>query len=109
MMVRNLLTSLVLHGQVTTSEKKAKVLKSAADSFFSRLVNQYAKYEDEKDAKRENDNYVKSRITSKVAGKKVIDQLVPKYRKADQKSFVANYKVGFRPGDAAMKVLVKLL
>jgi ribosomal protein L17 len=36
--IRNLLTSLVGSGQMVTTIKRSKVLKSTADKFFARLV-----------------------------------------------------------------------
>jgi len=59
--VRTLLTNLVKNGAVTTTPKRAKVLKAEADSFFSNLVRIDSKYE-EKDAKRECINMIKSTI-----------------------------------------------
>jgi hypothetical protein len=49
---------------MTTTSKRAKVLKSEADSFFSRLIRMMNKYE-EKDAKRECIRYVKSVLFGK--------------------------------------------
>lgn len=60
--IRSLLTSLVKYDAVTTTSKRAKVLKSEADSFFSKLVAQFAKYENEKDAQRECIRIVKAEI-----------------------------------------------
>lgn len=37
MLLRNLLTSLVISGRVTTTESKAKVLKSSFDKFITRV------------------------------------------------------------------------
>jgi len=109
MFIRSLLTSLVKYDAVTTTAKRAKVLKSEADSFFAKLVAQFAKYENEKDAQRECIRIVKSEIFGEEEGKKVIQDLLPKYREANKTtSFVEDYKVGFKAGDASLKVLVKL-
>ena len=108
--VRGQLTSLVKHGKVTTTCKRAKVLKAEADHFFSRLVGYFDKYENEKDAQRECIRYVKSMIYGNEDGKKVMNIWLPKYREAGNKSsFVADYKLWFRAGDGAPEVLVKLL
>lgn len=107
--IRSLLTSLVKYGAVTTTSKRAKVLKAEADSFFAKLVAQFAKYENEKDAQRECIRIVKSEIFGEEEGKKIIQDLLPKYREANKtSSFVEDYKVGFKAGDASLKVLVKL-
>jgi len=101
MFIRSLLTSLVKYGAVTTTAKRAKVLKAEADSFFAKLVSQFAQYEDEKDAQRECIRIVKSEIFGEDEGKKIISDLLPKYREANRtSSFVEDYKVGFRSGDA---------
>lgn len=107
--VRALLTSLVKYGAVTTTPKRAKVLKSEADSFFAKLVAQFAKYENEKDAHRECIRIVKSEIFGEEEGKKIISDLLPKYREANKTTnFVEDYKVGFKAGDGSLKVLIKL-
>jgi len=107
--IRNLLTSLVQHGQIITTAHRAKVLKATADAFFSGLLRKYRTAGSEQDALRENIRTVKATILWEETGKKVIRDLLPVYKDAKQQSFVANYKLGFRPGDASMKVLVKLL
>lgn len=107
--VRNLLTSLVVHGQVITTEKRAKVLKSTADKFFSRLVRSYDLYTNQADATRENIRFVKATIYGEDAGKKVMNELLPKYKNAGKGSFVSDYKIWYRPGDASMKTMLKLL
>ncbi len=107
--IRGLLTSLVQSGKVTTTPKRAKVLKAEADSFFFRLVNYFDKY-DEKAAKREAVRYVKSVIYGNEDWKKVIEQLLPKYLEEKRKtSFVSDYKVGFRKGDSVEKIMIELL
>jgi len=107
--IRNLLTSLVASGQMVTTIKRSKVLKATADKFFARLVWLHAK-NDEATAKRESIRYVKSLIYTEKEGKKVINELLPKYLAEGKTSgFVMNVKMWPRPGDAAEKVLVKLI
>ena len=84
-------------------------MKAEADSFFAKLISMTKKY-NEKDAKRECIRYIKSQIFGEEDGKKVLNVLLPKYKEAGLTcSFVCNYKVGFRVGDGAPKVLVKLV
>jgi ribosomal protein L17 len=59
--LRNFLTSLVAHGQMVTTQKKAQVIKSTANSFFSRLVRMYAT-RDAADARRESIRLIKATI-----------------------------------------------
>lgn len=109
-LIRTLLTNLVRTGELTTTSKRAKVLKSEADKFFARLVRLFDMYADEKDVRREAIRIVKSTIFSDAEGKKVVDELLPKYRAAGKKAgFVADYKLGYRMGDGAEKILVRLI
>lgn len=107
--VRQLLTNLVKNGKTTTTPKRAKVLKSEVDSFFANLVRMSKKLE-EKDARRECIRYIKSQIYGEAEGKKVLNELLPKYIASwASSSFVADYKLGFRVGDGVQKILLKLL
>lgn len=94
--VRNLLTSLVTHGTITTTPKRAKVLKSHADSFFAGLVGLYANLE-ATNAKREAIRRTKSIIYTDEAGKKVVNDLVPAWiQKKKKTGFVMDLKLGSR-------------
>jgi ribosomal protein L17 len=107
--LRGLLTSLVTYDQVTTTSKRAKVLKSQADSFFSKLMDIQTRNSKQEDANRECIRLIKSTIYSEAAGKRIMSDLLPRYKKENRtSSFVADYKVGFKPGDGSLKVLVKL-
>ena len=107
--VRNLLTSLITHGEMITTGKRAKVVKAEADKVFARLVRIYSKFEGVA-AKREADRFVKSVLYTEVAGKRAVSEILPKYLDESRTTgFVSNYKLGFRAGDAAEKVLVKLV
>ena len=105
---RNLLTSLVKYGQITTTPAKARVLKAEANRFFSSLVKR-CKNLSEADALRENIRQVKATIYGEIEGKKVVQEILPAYVADKKQSFVADYKVGYRAGDAATKILVKLI
>jgi ribosomal protein L17 len=65
-----MLTNLVKNGKVTTTSKRAAVLKSEADSLISRLISNTKKYS-EADARRENIRLIKSIIYSEAEGKKL--------------------------------------
>lgn len=104
-----MLTNLVTFGHVTTTEKKAFVFKSHADSFFSRLVQTYTAQADEKNSRRLCARVIKENIYGDIAGKKVLNDILPNLLKDKKISgFVADYKVGFRKGDGSLKVLLKL-
>ncbi|MBP6911027.1 hypothetical protein KBC03_05580 [Patescibacteria group bacterium] len=67
-------------------------------------------YADEKDVRREAIRIVKSTIFSEAEGKKVVDELMPKYKAEGKKfGYVADYKVGYRKGDGAEKILLRLI
>jgi len=107
--LRQMLTNLVRNGKVTTTGKRAQVLKAYADSFFAKLVSNVANL-DETNARRENIRYIKSEIFSDEDGKKVLDVLLPKCIESGKKSgFVVDYKLGYRQGDGAESILVKIM
>lgn len=107
--IRNLLTSLVKSGKVTTTPKRAKVLKAEADSFFAKLVKTYNRYNEEKESRRECIRIIKATIYGEDEWKKILNELLPKYIADKNKSFVETYKVGFRKGDAAPITMLKLM
>lgn len=103
-----MLTNLVRNGKVTTTSKRAAVLKAEADNLISRLISNTKNYS-EADAKRENIRLIKSVIYSEAEGKKLLNDLLPKFIESGKKSgFVCTYKLGYRLGDWAEKILVKL-
>jgi len=107
--IRNLLTSFITYGKMVTTPKKAKVLKAQADSFFARLVKLATKY-DEKSSKRELDRFVKSILYTDVAGKRAVNELLPRYLEEKRTTgFVTDNKLWPRPGDASEKILLKLV
>jgi ribosomal protein L17 len=65
--VRNLITSLIISGQIVTTPRKAKILVSSFDKFVSKLVSLKNKYESEQDVKREAIRIVKSVVYSEDA------------------------------------------
>jgi len=106
---REMLTSLVQHGKMKTTPKRAKVLKALADKFFAKLMDLSTRYEDDKDGVREVTRYVKSVIYGDI-GKIVTQKRLPKYKEENKRSwFVADYKLGFRKGDGVEEILVKLI
>lgn len=106
--MRMQLSSLLRAGKLTTTPKRAKVLKMYTDEFFSTLLNISAKYE-EKDATREAIRFVKSVVFGEAEGKKVIETLLPRYKEENRKSgFTTEFKLGYRVGDASQKIMLKL-
>jgi ribosomal protein L17 len=80
LLMRNMLTSLVTYGQITTTPKRAKVLKSEANKLFNRLVR--TAQASEQDGVRRCISYVKSVLFTDEAGKKLITELLPRFLEA---------------------------
>lgn len=107
--IRTMLSNLIKNGKTTTTIKRAKVLKAQADYFFSTLVRMNKKYE-AKDARRECIRFIKENTYWEEIWKRVINTLLPKYLESwNKSSFVADYKMWYRSGDWAAKVMLKLL
>ena len=80
--VRNLLTSLFQHGQITTTIKRSKILKSRADSLISSLLSCYDKYEGDSAVKREMIRRVTPVIYTKEVGKNLVENTVPGFKES---------------------------
>lgn len=107
--IRNLLTSLVKSGFITTTPQRWKILKAQADKFFSSLVSLFSKYQDEKDVRREAIRIVKTVIFTEDEGKKVINDLLPRFKQEWRTSwFVSDYKLWQRVWDWAEKIMIKI-
>ncbi|MFH1749372.1 MAG: 50S ribosomal protein L17 [bacterium] len=99
MLIRNLVTSLILHERIKTTEAKAKVLKSKVEKLMSiaRRLNKLV-------SKR----YLNGYLLDKNAAKKVFEVLVPEFK--DRKSgLVRILQLGPRAGDSAKMVFIELL
>ena len=108
--IRVLLSNLLKNGKLTTTWKRAKVIKAEADHFFSKLLEISKRNKVETDAKREIVRYVKSVVYGEDTGKRVVEVLFPKYvKEGTVGGFVASYDLGFRFGDSAPKIMLKLL
>lgn len=107
--MRNLLTSLVLSGTITTSSRRAKALCAEADSFFARLVRR-ATDADQANGRRVVTATLRETLYSDEAGKKVLDELLPRRSQAQKVSgFTQALKLGPRKGDAAEQMVVSLI
>lgn len=107
--LRTMLTNLVKHGHLTTTEKKAKVLVAYADSFFAKLVAFNTRL-DEQAANRETIRWVKARIYGNDEGRKVVREIVPSLlTKSVSSGFLTSVKLGKRVGDAAEQVRIEII
>jgi len=110
-LIRNMLTSLIEYKRVTTTPKKAKVLRYEAEKLFAKLVRTYNRFENKEDALRE----VKKILLANTFGgdkivNKAIDDKLMQYIQENRKSWFARlYRVGVRKGDNVEKVMVELI
>jgi len=96
-MVRNLLTSLFLHGKVKTTDAKARKLASEAERLITKV-----KSKDQMNAIRD----LKQVIFTEESSRKVME-----YAGSTKKTsgFTRSTKVGMRAGDNALMVQVELI
>lgn len=104
--MRNMLTNLVRDWVMETTTRKSAILKSFADSFFSRLMRIASRWE--KDWRREAIRYIKSVINTNNEWKKVVNELLPKFLAENKTNFVSNLKKWPRKWDWAEVVIVRL-
>ena len=100
-LVRNLITSLFLTGRVTTTDAKAKALSSAAEKLITK-VKRKTDAKDQMNAIRELNRVIFTEDSSKKA-------LAFIENTAKNSGFTRLTKVGFRPGDNALKIQVELI
>jgi large subunit ribosomal protein L17 len=98
-MLRNLATSIILYEKVKTTSAKAKMLKPLIEKLLvdakgSSVVNVY--------------RYLNSYLLDKNASKKVVDELITRYKDRNS-GFVRITNLGHRAGDAAPMVQVELV
>lgn len=107
--LRVMLTNLITHGHITTTEKKAKVLTAYADKFFARLVR-LKNTLDQEDFQRESARFVKSRVFGNDEGKKAVNDFLPSLMtKKTSSGFFTSVKLWKRIGDGAEKVRVEFV
>jgi large subunit ribosomal protein L17 len=98
MMLRNLVTSLLKHGRIETTEARAKETKKIAEKMIT-----LAKRGD-LHARRQ----VLAYVTEKEVVKNVFDEIAPKYEDRTG-GYTRMYKLGPRRGDAAPMVILELI
>jgi len=109
--IRNMITSLVQHKRITTTPKKAKVLKYEIEKFFAKLVRTYNRFENKEDALREVKKII---LANTFGGDKTIkivleDKLLSYIEEGRKSGFARLYRVGVRKGDNVEKVMVELV
>jgi len=108
--LRNLITSFLEHKRITTTPKRAKVLRFEMDKLLSKLVKTYNRYDNKDESLRE----VKRILTKNVYKDELINDIVNNkilaYVEEGRVSwFTRIYRVWVRTGDAVEKVMVELI
>ena len=98
-LIKNLIASLVLHGQIRTTEARAKALAQ----HFGRLMSLIQRKET-REAIRSASRY----CGIQAASEKLINELKPKYAKRTS-GFTRITQIGLRKGDAANLVQIELI
>ena len=93
-MFANMLSSLIMSEKVITTFPKAKELGRFMDKVIS-------------DAKKQRYSDVKSAVRNKIAFKKIIDVIAPRYQ-SKSSGFTNIIKIGPRKGDASLMALIKM-
>ncbi|MBT6143066.1 50S ribosomal protein L17 [bacterium] len=95
---KNLLTSFFKHEAIKTTQKRAAILSPLAQKVITIALTK-----EPREAIRQINNYV----TEKEVAKKIMSEIKEKYQ-GRKSGFVSTYKLGFRSGDGASEVLIKL-
>lgn len=96
-MLKNLTASVILYESVETTEPKAKEVSAIIDKTINLAKNKTL------DAKRKLLGY----FTDKNVVKKLYEEIIPRYPNTNS-GYTRIYKIGYRVGDGAAKVLIKL-
>lgn len=97
-MLRNMTTSVLLHGAIETTEPKAKEVRRIVDKMITLGkagdLNAY--------------RHALSYLTDEAVAKKLFDEIAPKYAER-QGGYTRVVKAGFRRGDGAPMAIVELV
>lgn len=96
-LLRNLLTSLVVHGKISTTEAKAKEIVAAFDELVATVRN--------KNEKREQIRHAKKIIFGEEAQRILVDQIATKDRSS---GLTRTTHLGPRKGDAAEMIQIEI-
>ncbi len=100
LLLRNLATSLVLHGRIQTTAAKAKAVQPFVERVISRIVN----HKEPREAIR----YLKTVLLTERAQKKAFPELAKRY--AERKGgYTRITPLGARAGDNAPKVQIEFV
>ena len=101
---RNLIKELFVHERITTTDAKARAVRSDAEKLITKAKHGIAGNISQLHAHRQLISY----LNDKDVAQKVIDSLAPRY--ADRKGgYTRIVKIGKRKGDAADMVVLELV
>lgn len=101
---RNLIRELYLHGKITTTEAKARAIRSDAEKIITKAKRGLADGGNRVHAQRQ----VVAYLNDKTVAKKVFDELAPRYA-ARNGGYTRIIKLGKRVGDAADMAVIELV
>ncbi len=98
-LVRSLLTSLLTHGSITTTEAKAKVLTAEFDELVAKVRRQ--------SEERQQIRYAKEVLFQETAQRNLMEKVLP-VTKERASGFTRTTRLGPRQGDGAEMIAVEL-
>lgn len=98
-LVRSLLTSLLIHGSIKTTESRAKVVGTEFDKLVSAVGRQ--------SNVREQVRYAKQYLFQEAAQRMLLDKVLPE-AKHRSSGFTRTTRMGPRDGDSAEVILIEL-
>ncbi len=105
-MLRNMATSVILHGKIETTEMKAKELRSVVDELIT--LGKRGDLHARRQAAAYIRNVVADEATQKTVLQKLFDEIAPKY--ADRNGgYTRVVKTGIRRGDSAPMAIIELV
>lgn len=108
--LRNLITSFLENKRITTTPKRAKVLRFEMDKLLSKLVRTYNRYENKEDSLREVKRILTKTLYKKELINDVVDNKILTYVEEGRVSwFTRIYRVWVRSGDSVEKIMVELI
>ncbi len=103
-LIRNLIKELYKHERITTTETKARAIRSDAEKLITKAKHGMSGRVDRVHAQRQ----VVAFLDDKTLAKKVFDDFAPRY--ADRNGgYTRMIKIGPRQGDAANMVILELV
>ena len=103
-LIRNLIKELYKHERITTTETKARAIRSDAEKLITKAKHGVSGRVDRVHAQRQ----VVAFLDDKTLAKKVFDDFAPRY--ADRNGgYTRMIKIGPRQGDAANMVILELV